>query len=395
MKVVRVNDGDYQLAVQTGGTIILNTGVRVGNVLVSGNLTVQGTTTTVQSETTTIKDNIIVLNSGETGAGVTLGTAGIQVDRGPSTADAQIVWDESEAHYSPTTGTTAQGTWVFRRDNSTLTGIQTNSIDTNQGVLGLINSGSAGYVTVTGTANYERNILTYIDTVGYNPVLGVSVTDPDRIPNAKAVSDYVSGVFATFSAERFGAGDTLGEGFDSNRFSGVASFSSTTMTVISVSRGTLKVGFAVTDGVTPLGTIVAFLGGTGTVGTYQMSQTNSLGATAITAGDTTSRLTFKVDNILRAQVDANGITAGNLNMTGNTLSSTSSGITLDPNTGQVLVDGYLQLAIQGSDPSAVASNDMLYHKTIGAGDSGLYFRTTTSNDELVSKRRAILFGMIF
>jgi len=395
MKVVRVNDGDYQLAVQTGGTILLNTGVRVGTVLVSGNLTVQGTTTTVQSETTTIKDNIIILNSGETGAGVTLGTAGIQVDRGPSTADAQIVWDESEAHYSPTTGTTAQGTWVFRRDNSTLTGIQTNSIDTNQGVLGLINSGSAGYVTVTGTANYERNILTYIDTVGYNPVLGVSVTDPDRIPNAKAVSDYVSGVFATFSAERFGAGDTLGEGFDTNRFSGVASFSSTTMTVISVSSGTLKAGFAVTDGVSPLGTIVAFLGGTGTVGTYQMSQTNSLGATAITSGDTTSRLTFKVDNILRAQVDANGVTAGNLNMTGNTLSSTSSGITLDPNTGQVLVDGYLQLAIQGSDPSAVASNDMLYHKTIGAGDSGLYFRTTTSNDELVSKRRAILFGMIF
>jgi hypothetical protein len=113
------------------------------------------------------------------------------------------------------------------------------------------------------------------------------------------------------------------------------------------------------------------------------------------AGDTTSKLTFKVDNILRAQVDANGVTAGNLNMTGNTLSSTSSGITLDPNTGQVLVDGYLQLAIQGSDPAAVASNDMLYHKTIGAGDSGLFFTTTTRNDELVSKRRAILFGMIF
>ncbi len=395
MRVVRVNDGDYQVVVQSGGIIRLNTGVRVGNVIISGNLLVEGTTTTVQSETATIKDNIIVLNSGEVGAGVTLGTSGIQVDRGPSTADAQILWDESEAHYSPTTGITTPGTWVFRRDNGTLTGIQTNSIDTNQGVLGLINSGSTGYVTVTGTANYERNILTYVDTVGYNPALGVSVTDDDRIPNAKALADYVTGVFATFSAERFGAGDTLGEGFDTNRFSGVASFSGSTMTVISVSSGALKNGFAVTDGINLLGTITAFLSGTGATGTYQMSQVNSLPATAITAGDAVSRLTFKVDNVLRAQVDANGITAGNVNMTGNTFSSTSGGITLDPNTGQVLVDGFLQLAIQGSDPSAVASNDMLYHKTIGAGDSGLFFRTTTRNDELVSKRRAILFGMIF
>jgi hypothetical protein len=395
MKVVRVNDGDYQVAVKNGGIITLNTGVRIGQVRITGNLLVEGTTTTVQSEITTIKDNIIVVNSGETGAGVTLTTAGIQVDRGPSTADAQILWDESETHYSPTTATTVPGTWVFRRDNATLTGIQTNSIDTNQGVLGLINSGSAGYVTVTGTANYERNILTYVDTVGYNPVLGVSVTDDDRIPNAKAMSDYVTGVFATFSAERFGAGDTLGEGFDTNRFQGVASFAGTVMTVTSVTGGALKNGFAVTDGISNLGTITAFLGGTGATGTYQMSQTNSLPATAITAGDLVSKLTFKVDNVLRAQVDSNGITAGNMNMTGNTVSSTSGGITLDPNTGQVLLDGYLQLAIQGSDPTAVASNDMLYHKTIGAGDSGLFFTTTTRNDELVSKRRAILFGMIF
>jgi hypothetical protein len=395
MKVVRVNDGDYQVAVQNGGNITLNTGVRIGQVRVTGNLLVEGTTTTVQSEITTIKDNIIVLNSGETGAGVTLTTAGIQVDRGPSTADAQILWDENEAHYSPTTASTVPGTWVFRRDNGTLTGIQTNSIDTNQGVLGLINSGSAGYVTVTGTANYERNILTYVDTVGYNPILGVSVTDDDRIPNAKAMSDYVTGVFATFSAERFGAGDTLGEGFDTNRFQGVASFSGSVMTVISVTGGILKNGFAVTDGVSPLGTITAFLGGTGATGTYQMSQVNSLPATAITAGDTVSRLTFKVDNVLRTQIDANGITSGNVNITGNTVSSTSGGLTLDPNTGQVLIDGYLQLAVQVSDPAAVASNDMLYHKTIGAGDSGLYFRTTSRNDELVSKRRAILFGMIF
>jgi hypothetical protein len=64
------------------------------NLLVAGNLSVSGTTTTVNSVNTNISDNVIVLNSGEVGAGVTLGTAGLQVDRG-SLADAFIGWNES------------------------------------------------------------------------------------------------------------------------------------------------------------------------------------------------------------------------------------------------------------------------------------------------------------
>ena len=40
------------------------------NIIVAGDLTVQGTTTTVDSTNTDIKDNVIVLNYGEAGAGV-------------------------------------------------------------------------------------------------------------------------------------------------------------------------------------------------------------------------------------------------------------------------------------------------------------------------------------
>ena len=40
-----------------------------------------------------VTDNIIVLNSGEAGAGVTLGYAGIEVDRG-SLANTALRWDE-------------------------------------------------------------------------------------------------------------------------------------------------------------------------------------------------------------------------------------------------------------------------------------------------------------
>lgn len=65
-----------------------------GAVTIAGNLTVAGTTTTVNTTNTDIKDNIIVLNAGETGNGVTLASAGIQVDRG-NLPDALIGWNES------------------------------------------------------------------------------------------------------------------------------------------------------------------------------------------------------------------------------------------------------------------------------------------------------------
>jgi hypothetical protein len=64
-----------------------------GNVIVGGDLTVQGTLTSLQTTNTEIQDNTITLNKGEVGAGVTAGTAGIEIDRG-SADDAKLVWDE-------------------------------------------------------------------------------------------------------------------------------------------------------------------------------------------------------------------------------------------------------------------------------------------------------------
>lgn len=64
------------------------------NITATGNLTVQGSTTFVDSTNVSIKDNIIVVNKGELGTGVSLGYAGIQIDRGDD-ADSRIVWNEA------------------------------------------------------------------------------------------------------------------------------------------------------------------------------------------------------------------------------------------------------------------------------------------------------------
>ena len=64
-----------------------------GNINIVGNLIVSGNTTTINSTNSSIEDNVITLNKGETGSGVTLGYAGIEVDRG-SSAKSAIRWNE-------------------------------------------------------------------------------------------------------------------------------------------------------------------------------------------------------------------------------------------------------------------------------------------------------------
>jgi hypothetical protein len=64
------------------------------SIVIDGNLTVTGSTTSVEAVNSTVSDNIIVLNSGEIGAGVTSGSSGIQIDRG-SSDDATLLYNET------------------------------------------------------------------------------------------------------------------------------------------------------------------------------------------------------------------------------------------------------------------------------------------------------------
>ena len=67
------------------------------NVVVEGNLTVSGTTTTVNSETISLADNIIDLNSNLT-SGAPTEHAGIRVLRGDESA-VQVRWNETSDHW--------------------------------------------------------------------------------------------------------------------------------------------------------------------------------------------------------------------------------------------------------------------------------------------------------
>jgi hypothetical protein len=73
-------------------------------IIIDGNLTVQGTTTSVETVNSEITDNIILLNDNETGAGITLGTSGIEIDRG-SLTNVSFVYDDSVDAFRALEGT--------------------------------------------------------------------------------------------------------------------------------------------------------------------------------------------------------------------------------------------------------------------------------------------------
>jgi len=70
-----------------------NTTIATHTLFVDGNLLVGGNTTMVHKTDMDVTDNMIVLNSGELGAGVSLQYAGIEIDRG-SLANTALRWNE-------------------------------------------------------------------------------------------------------------------------------------------------------------------------------------------------------------------------------------------------------------------------------------------------------------
>jgi hypothetical protein len=88
-------------------------------VTITGNLTVLGNTTTVTSNNIALTDNILILNNGETAAGVSKGNAGILINRGSLIA-TQLLWNQL-----------AGNVWQISDDNGNFGNILTNPLTSN------------------------------------------------------------------------------------------------------------------------------------------------------------------------------------------------------------------------------------------------------------------------
>jgi len=204
---LRVN-GDYNIKTEEGARITLDTGPNVGSVRVTGDLVVEGATVYVAATNLDIEDNIIVLNKGETGAGVTLDYSGIQIDRGTLGATS-FIWNENITIPAGSSSTNAGGwqlvsgtggVYSFSDSRLKLKEIITEST-TDGGDLLVIGQGT-GVIKVIGTDNYENQVThdddvpnkKYVDdTIQNNPTFQVvsdnsrvTVSDKDRLPNIAA-----------------------------------------------------------------------------------------------------------------------------------------------------------------------------------------------------------------
>lgn len=347
-QVVHVN-GDYTIKARVNAStlgresrITLDTGSVNGQIKVIGNLVVDGTTVTVNQANLDIQDNIIVLNKGETGnifspgGGVTEGVAGIEIDRGPTLDRAAFYYDEFD------------DAWVIAQRPSTIAEIDVDAGSYNFSVsklrlstiltnsndnLILINSGT-GVVNV-GNRNPTADPLlrNYEDLV----------LDEDDVPNRKFVLDAIQGQPAR------------------QIISDADGLTPSRVIISDADSGDLdKNGNVVTE------TEIAVF-----VDNQQMA-------------------TFFNDRIrLRALlIDDTAISTIGTFIGNNIVLNTASA---KLETNYALQLNYVGTAL----PGAVSNNLILQARVPEAGNTGFFFVHNNDNDELISKRKALIFSILF
>ena len=123
--------------------------VNASGLILSGDLTVNGTTTTVNSNTVNIGDSIIVLNSDETYSATQ--DAGIEVERGTD-ANVTLIWDETNNRWTVGSETFVAATFV-----GALTG-NADTVTTNANLTGDVTSvGNATSIASAVIVNADIN----------------------------------------------------------------------------------------------------------------------------------------------------------------------------------------------------------------------------------------------
>lgn len=160
------------------------------DVIISGDLTVQGTTISIDSETIELADNILLLNSNVTGAPTE--NAGLEIERGTST-NVQLRWNESTDR------------WQFSNDGSTYNNIPVPAEYTNNTgtVTSVAGTGTVNGISLSGTVTSSGN-LTLGGTLGNITIDQLEATDiltsaeafvdtDDQLMTAAAIDDLIVG----------------------------------------------------------------------------------------------------------------------------------------------------------------------------------------------------------
>jgi hypothetical protein len=375
--------GDYNIKTGEGSTILLDTGPNVGEVRVTGNLIVLGETLTVEATNLNVQDNIIILNYGETGPGVTLGYSGVQIDRGynidsSQVAPAAFLWDDANETWQIAQGTPEDG-FNYTDSKLKLSQILTDAA-TDDGDLILIGSGT-GVVKVIGTTTGGVTRVNAYET---------RVTDPDDIPNKQYVDNAIQSN-PTFQITK-----------DNTR-------------VIVFDKDDTLPGSAFSPaigpyGAQPINSEIAFIVDNTRIARMTVNNFQMTGLSISTEDPVVPDIdTVRSGNYNPGPFDTNLFGFENQSAVVIQAVDTNANIRLETNgTGKVVISYAMSFEHHGGAVTQVGNTSILYGSTPGAGTTGLSFRNTRAskeldgtinasftNDELISKNRALLFSMLF
>lgn len=327
-KVEVVDSGTGTVNVTVDGSTALS--VTASGVVVAGNFTVQGTTTTVQSNTVAVADNILTLNSDVTGTPSQ--NAGIEIERGDE-ANVQLRWNE------------AQGKWTFTNDGALYYGIATGT-DT-------LAEGSTNLYFTTARA---RSALSASTSTGVSYNSSTGLISLGSIPNSSLSNSTVSfnGISVALGSNAVMGSDSIGEGVTNLYFtttraresvSGGTGISYNSSTGV-ISASAVPNSALANSSITINGTAVS-LGGSRTLGTDDVAEGSS--NLYFTNARTRGALSFSAGS--------------------GAYNSTTGVITIPTNTNQ-LTNG-ANFATQSYVDSAVAGKDNTDEVT--EGTTNLYF----------------------
>jgi len=370
--------------IASSGAATLNSATVTNNLTVSGDatvvgsLTVQGTLTSIQTTNTEIKDAIINLNQGETGAGVSSGTSGLAILRG-SSADATVLWNESAQAFTLKVGSAYANLAVKDiavNGDATVTGAATvaGAVTVNNTItvtgLATVDSAKVTNNLQAGTTNVDSLTATRVTFAGAAGLLSDSANltfanDTLTAGNVAVTADLSVGADTTLTGTLDVTGAT---GVTTITSSGLATLDSASVTNNAAVGGNLAV--TGTSALTGNTTVTGTLGVTGatsvtTIGSSGLATLNSLSVTtdAAVTGNTTLTGTLGVTGATSVTtITSSGLaTFDSATVTGATSVSTitSSGLaTLDSATvtGATNVSTITATGLATLDTAAVTNN---------------------------------------